>query len=325
MNNGALLRVDDLKKYFPITEGLFSRVIGNVKAVDRVSFQVKKGETFAVVGESGCGKTTLARCLLRLIEPTEGKIFFKNNNILELEDKRMKKIRRDIQIVFQDPYWSLNPRMLVKNIIGEPLQEHTKMNGQEIEERVLELLNLMGLSEDHLRRYPHEFSGGQQQRIALARALALNPDLLILDEPTSALDVSVQAQILNLLIDLQKKFDLTYVFISHDLSVVQYLADRIGIMYLGKIVEIGDKKEVFDDPDHPYTKALLASIPEPDPKNKKEIKPLGGTVPDPSDPPKGCNFNPRCPFAKDICRREEPHLSLHHDRKVSCHRVEEIN
>ncbi|MFW5898532.1 MAG: ABC transporter ATP-binding protein, partial [Candidatus Saliniplasma sp.] len=322
MNDGYILQVKELKKYFPIKEGLFSKTVGNVKAVDGVSFDVKKGETFALVGESGCGKSTLARCILRILEPTEGEIIFKGKNILNLDEDKMKKVRRDIQIVFQDPYWSLNPRMLVKNIVAEPLKEHTDMKENKMVERVLELLNLMGLSDDHLRRYPHEFSGGQQQRIALARALALNPDLLVLDEPTSALDVSVQAQILNLLRELQERLDLTYVFISHDLSVIKYLADRIGIMYLGKIMEIGDKKEVFDSPLNPYTRALLSSIPEPDPTRKKEIKPLEGNVPDPSDPPKGCNFNTRCPYVGDICRREVPDLLPVDGRKVACHKIE---
>jgi len=325
MNESGFLKLENLKKYFPIEEGFFSKVVGHVKAVDDISLQVKKGETFALVGESGCGKSTLAKCILRLIEPTEGDIIYKNKNILELDDKEMKELRKELQIVFQDPYWSLNPRMLVKDIIGEPLKEHRDMKTNEIENRVIELLNLMGMSEDHLRRYPHEFSGGQQQRVALARALALNPDLLVLDEPTSALDVSVQSQILNLLIDLQERFDLTYVFISHDLGVVQYLADRIGIMYLGKLVEIGDKKDVFDDPQHPYTQALLSSIPEPNPRDKKEIETLGGSVPDPSNPPQGCNFHPRCPYAEEVCKEKPPHLSKHHGRQVSCYRVDEIN
>ena len=294
-----------------------------MKAVDDVSFEVKKGETFALVGESGCGKSTLARCILRLHEPTEGEVVFKGRNILKLEGKELKKVRRDIQIVFQDPYWSLNPRMLVKDIVAEPLEEHTDMSNKEREKKVLDLLELMGLGEEHMRRYPHEFSGGQRQRVAVARALALNPDLVVLDEPTSALDVSVQAQILNLLRDLQDEFDLTYVFISHDLSVIQYLADRIGIMYLGKIAEIGDKKDIFEDPTHPYTQALLSSIPEPDPKLKKKIEPLKGNVPDPSDPPKGCNFNTRCPYVHGVCKREVPDLNNIDGRRVACHKVME--
>ncbi|MFP4051934.1 MAG: ABC transporter ATP-binding protein [Thermoplasmata archaeon] len=321
MSKKNILALKGVKKYFPIEEGLFSKTVGYVKAVDGVSFGVKKGETFAIVGESGCGKSTLARCILRLYEPTEGEIFFRDKNILDLEGKELKKVRRNIQIVFQDPYWSLNPRMLVKDIIGEPLEEHTEMNNKKREDKVLEILELMGLGEEHMRRYPHEFSGGQRQRVAVARALALNPDLVVLDEPTSALDVSVQAQILNLLRDLQKKLDLTYVFISHDLSVIQYLADRIGIMYLGKLVEVGDKKDVFDNPKHPYTKALLSSIPEPDPKLRKKIEPLKGNVPDPSNPPKGCDFNTRCPYVHGICKREVPDLININGRNVACHKV----
>ncbi|MFW5952926.1 MAG: ABC transporter ATP-binding protein [Candidatus Natronoplasma sp.] len=316
-----IFKVKNLKKYFPIEEGLFSRTVGYVRAVDDVSFEVQKGETFALVGESGCGKSTLARSILKLHESTDGKIIFKDENILDIDKKKMKKIRKDIQIVFQDPYWSLNPRMLVLNLIGEPLKEHTDLSNKKIEEKVLDLLETMGLGEEHLRRYPHEFSGGQKQRVAVARALALNPDLVVLDEPTSALDVSVQAQILNLLKDLQSEFDLTYLFISHDLSVIKYLADRIGIMYLGKLVEIGDKEDVFSDPIHPYTKALLSSIPEPDPRHKKEFQPLEGEVPDASDPPEGCNFNTRCPYASEVCFEKEPEMEKIKNRKVSCHNV----
>ena len=318
----SILRIENCEKHFPITGGLLSKTVGHVKAVDGVDLEVSKGETYSIVGESGCGKSTLARCILKLIEPTNGKIIFKGKDLTEIEESEMMQIRKNIQIVFQDPYWSLNPRMMVKDIVGEPIKEHKDYSKQKRIERVKELLELVGLSKNHLRRYPHEFSGGQKQRIALARALALNPEFLVLDEPTSALDVSVQAQILNLLNDLQEQLDITYLFISHDLSVIKFLSDKVGVMYLGKIVESGEKDKIFENPLHPYTRALLSSIPEPDPSKRKNLEPLRGEVPDPSNPPEGCNFHPRCPLAQEKCSKEEPELRKLEERKVACHYAE---
>jgi len=316
-----LIRIENLKKYFPVRGGLFSRTINYVKAVDDVSFSIMKGETFGLVGESGCGKTTLGRSILRLIPPTSGKVFFENKNILGFGDEMMRKLRREIQIVFQDPYWALNPRMTVKDIIAEPLNTHLHLNRNELEERIIELLRIVGLNEDHMMRYPHEFSGGQRQRIGIARAIALNPKFLVLDEPTSALDVSVQAQILNLLKSLQKRLKLTYLFISHDLSVVQHLSSEIGVMYLGKLVEIGSCEEIFLNSLHFYTKALLAAVPLPDPELRKELVPLKGSVPSPIDPPLGCRFHTRCPEVTEVCRKEDPELKKISDKHfVACHK-----
>ncbi len=312
-----LLQTESLKKYFPV-KGFLFKTEGYVKAVDGVSFDVQKAEVFGLVGESGCGKTTLGRCVLRLIEPTEGRIVLDGVDITRLGRKEMTRIRKMTQIVFQNPFSSLDPRMSVRNLVAEPMEEHRAGNG--IDERVLELLELVGLKKEHMWRYPHELSGGQNQRVAIARALALDPRFLVLDEPTSALDVSVQAQILNLLQDLQERLRLSYLFISHDLSVVQHVSDRIGVMYAGKIVEIGRSDEVWERPLHPYTGALLDSVPDPDPDVRKERKPIAGEVPSPVNPPSGCRFHPRCPFATDLCRTQEPPIAeIIQNHYAACH------
>jgi len=315
-----LVKTENLKKYFPVRGGLFSRAVNYVKAVDDVSFSITEGETFGLVGESGCGKTTLGRTILRLVPPTSGKIFFENRNIMDLRDEEMRRLRREMQIVFQDPYWSLDPRMTVKDIIAEPLKAHLSLDRETLENRVIELLEIVGLKETHMYRYPHEFSGGQRQRIGIARAIALTPKFIVLDEPTSALDVSVQAQILNLLKNLQKRLKLTYLFISHDLSVVQHLSTKIGVMYLGKLVEVGASEKIFSDPLHPYTKALLSAVPLPDPDLRKELVPLKGDVPSPVNPPSGCRFHPRRIHAMEICKKEEQILKgIREDHMVACH------
>jgi len=315
-----ILKVENLKKYFPIRRGFFLRKIDYVKAVDDVSFFVNRGKTLGIVGESGCGKSTLGRTVLRLIEPTDGRIFLKGRNITELEGEELRKIREEMQIIFQETYSSLDPRMVARDLVAESLETHTTMNKTEVREKTLELFQTVGLNEDHLRRYPHEFSGGQQQRISIARALSLNPELLFLDEPTSALDVSVQAQILNLLKSLQREYKVTYVFISHNLSVVKYICDRVAVMYVGKIVEITSKKELFENSKHPYTKALLAAIPKQHPDIEKERKLLTGEPPSAIKPPSGCRFHPRCPYAMDICKKEEPQLKeVDKDHYVACH------
>lgn len=315
-----LLEVRNLEKYFDIKGGVFGRKIGEVKAVDGVSFHVNKGETLGIVGESGCGKSTTGKSILRLIEPTAGEVIFEGQNLLTLSKEDMRKMRRDIQIIFQDPYASLNPRHTVEKIIGEPLLVHGMTSAKERKERVIELLEVVGLQAHHRSRYPHQFSGGQRQRIGIARALANNPKLIICDEPVSALDVSVQSQILNLMEDLQKKFQLTYIFIAHDLSVVKHISDRIGVMYLGKMVELADKEELYETPKHPYTKALLSAIPLPDPDEYRERIILKGDVPSPSNPPKGCPFHTRCPKAMDICKEISPHYQLINDKHyVACH------
>ncbi len=320
-NNEYILKIEGLKKWFPITGGVFSRVIGWVKAVDGVSFAVKKGETLGVVGESGCGKTTTGRTILRLIEPTEGKAIFEGVDIFSLNKTELRKIRRDIQIIFQDPYASLNPRMTVGDIVGEALDIHKLVKTKkEREEKISELLDVVGLLPQHMRRYPHEFSGGQRQRIGIARALAVQPKFIVADEPVSALDVSIQAQVINLLEDLQEKFKLTYLFIAHDLSVVRHISTRVAVMYLGKLVELAETEELFEHPAHPYTEALLSAVPIPDPEIKKQRIILEGDVPSPVNPPSGCRFHTRCRYAKPICKEKEPELrDLGGGHYVACH------
>jgi len=318
--NGPLLEVKDLKKYFPIKGGIFSKTIGYVYAVDGVSFYLTQGESLGLVGESGCGKSTTARAILRLIEPTEGEILFGGKDVCKLDHNEMRSIRRDMQIVFQDPYASLDPRRTVEQIIGEPLNVFQVGNKKERKERIAYLLQKVGLSSDHARRYPHEFSGGQRQRIGIARALALNPKLIIGDEPVSALDVSIQAQVINLLEDIQKEFKLSYIIIAHDLAVVEHVCDRIAVMYLGRIVELAKDRELYTSPVHPYTVALLSAIPVPDPNITKKRIILEGDVPSPMRPPSGCHFHTRCPRKKDVCETNVPKLTdIGEGHFVSCH------
>ena len=331
-----LLDVRGLKKYFPIQKGLMRRTVGYVKAVDDVSFFVREGETFGLVGESGCGKSTAGRSIIRLYEPTGGQVFFKSQrlsangepklvNMLELTPEQMKAVRQEISMVFQDPINSLNPRMTVGDIVAEPMIIHGKGTGQEIEAVIVRLLERVGLRSDHLRRYPHEFSGGQRQRIGIARALSLNPRLVICDEPVSALDVSIQAQTLNLLQDLQRDFNLSYIFVAHDLSVVQHISDRVAVMYVGKVAEIAAAEALYSNPLHPYTEALLSAVPKPDPRYKSERIVMQGDVADPSNPPSGCYFHPRCQYAQDICKQKTPEFrELKSDHFVACHRAEEL-
>jgi len=305
-----LLEVQNLKKFFPIKRGLFSKTVGYVKAVDDVSFQIKRGETLGLVGESGCGKTTIGRSILRLIEPTAGSVFFEGKDVTQMDQKELKKVRKDMQIIFQDPYSSLNPRMTVGGMITEILKFHEIAEGEAAEKRVNELLEKVGLSKLHARRYPHEFSGGQRQRIGVARALSVEPKFIVCDEPVSALDVSIQSQIINLLQDLQKELHLTYLFISHDLSVVEHISDRVSVMYLGQIVEIADCKELYANTKHPYSEALLSAVPIPDPKKKRSRIILTGDVPSPANVPTGCYFHPRCPkIKKGECEHIRPVLA----------------
>jgi oligopeptide/dipeptide ABC transporter ATP-binding protein len=317
---GVLLEVRNLKKYFPLRKGILARVSAHVKAVDDVSFSIRRGETFGLVGESGCGKTTTGRAVLRLIEPDSGEVRFDGIDLLKLGGEDLRRRRRDMQIIFQDPYASLNPRMRVGTIVGEPFAIHKTLQGSEREDRIVELLKIVGLEPGAMRRYPHEFSGGQRQRIGIARALALNPKLIVADEPVSALDVSIQAQITDLLLELQRKFGLAYLFISHSIPVVEQLSRRIGVMYLGKLVEVGTAEQICWSPKHPYTQALISAVPVPDPAIRKERIILGGDVPTPINPPSACRFHTRCPIAEQRCRVEEPMLRTLADRQtVACH------
>jgi oligopeptide transport system ATP-binding protein len=303
----TILEVRNLVKHFPITKGfIFQRQVGAVRAVDDISFSIREGETLGLVGESGCGKTTAGRVILRLMEPTSGEVSFQGKGVFKLNREELRRMRRDMQIIFQDPYSSLNPRMTVGDIVGEPLEIHRLARGREKVRRVQELLEIVGLSPYHVNRYPHEFSGGQRQRIGIARALAVNPKLIICDEPVSALDVSIQAQVINLLEELQKEFKLTYLFIAHDLSVVKHISDRIAVMYLGKIVELAPADQLFENPQHPYTEALLSAVPIPDPEIRRERIILPGDVPSPVNPPSGCRFHTRCMYAIESCRTDAP-------------------
>ncbi|WP_147802628.1 ABC transporter ATP-binding protein [Alkalicoccus halolimnae] len=324
-----ILKVQNLKQYFPIKGGIFGRKVNDVKAVDDISFEVKQGETLSIVGESGCGKSTTGRAILRLDEPTSGEVEFGGQDLLALSKKQMRQRRKDLQIIFQDPYASINPRQTVRQILSEAMQIQDVMPKDKREARIKELMNIVGLGPHQIDRFPHEFSGGQRQRIGIARALSVDPKMIICDESVSALDVSIQAQVLNLLKKLQNELDLTYLFISHDLGVVRHISDRVLVMYLGKIVEIADKKSLFDNPKHPYTKTLLSAIPVPDPTVKKDQIILKGDVPSPIDPPTGCRFHTRCPFATDKCKEEEPVLRTNDSlmdggHRAACHYIEEI-
>jgi oligopeptide transport system ATP-binding protein len=324
----ALVRVEHLKMYFPITQGIiFQKHIGDIKAVDDVSFNILSGETLGLVGESGCGKSTTGRCILQLYRPTRGLVYFEGQNLCEMKGESLRRMRRRMQMIFQDPYASLNPRMTVGQIVGEPLEVHNILKGKAQKEKVQELLRIVGLNPYFINRYPHEFSGGQRQRIGIARALAVQPSFIVCDEPISALDVSIQAQIINLLEDLQDQFGLTYLFIAHDLSVVRHISDRIAVMYLGKIMELTDRNTLYANPQHPYTQALLSAVPIPDPVVEEQRRRviLQGDVPSPANPPIGCHFNTRCPVSFDHCFVEEPEFknigTEEHEHWVACYRA----
>ncbi len=322
--NEILVRVENLKKYFPITRGVFQRHIGDIKAVDGISFFVRRSETLGLVGESGCGKTTTGRTLLQLYRPTEGQVYFEGQELSAMKGEQLRRMRRRMQMIFQDPYASLNPRMTIGSIIGEPLEVHNIAKGKEKRERVQELLRVVGLNPYFINRYPHEFSGGQRQRIGVARALALNPSFVVCDEPVSSVDVSIQAQIVNLLEDLQEQFGMAYLFIAHDLSMVRHISSRVAVMYLGKIVELTGRHELYSNPLHPYTQALLSAVPIPDPvvEERRQRTILEGDVPSPAHPPEGCNFNPRCPVVMDICKKEDPEFKeVSSEHWAACHRV----
>ncbi len=329
-NSDTLLQVKELKKFFPIHRGFLQKVVGHVRAVDDVNFHIKRGECLSLVGESGCGKTTTARCVLRALDPTAGDILFRTRdgstaNLARLPRSQIRPLRREMQMIFQDPFASLNPRMTLLDIVGEPLLVNGMRNGKERTERVADLLRMVGLRPEYLNRYPHAFSGGQRQRIGIARALALNPSLVVADEPVSALDVSVQAQIINLMLELQERLGLTYLFVAHDLSVVKHISERVAVMYVGQIVEMVETEALFSSPKHPYTEALLSAVPKPDPRMRSGRIVLEGDVADPSNPPPGCYFNPRCRYARDVCRQETPRLEeIQPGHHAACHRAREL-
>jgi len=320
--NNVLLNVVNLKKYFPIRRGIFSRVVGDVKAVEDISFQISEGETLGLVGESGCGKTTAGRSILRLLEPTAGRVEFDGKDVIQSRGDDLRALRRNMQIVFQDPFGSLNPRMTIRSIVEEGLIVHRLGNKQQRLQRVRQTLEQVGLDPGYINRYPHEFSGGQRQRIGVARALALNPRFMVLDEPISALDVSIQSQIINLLVELREEYKLTYFFISHDLSVVEYISDRVAVMYLGEVVETATSEQLYANPLHPYTKALLSSIPTMKPSGRRDRIVLEGDVPSPINPPSGCRFHPRCSLAMDVCKSRAPRQLDLDGHQVRCHTVE---
>jgi peptide/nickel transport system ATP-binding protein len=322
VKDDTLLKVENLKKYFPIRGGVFSKVVGQVKAVDGVSFEINRGETLGLVGESGCGKSTTGRAIIRLFEKTDGNVYFEGQDLFKLKREELRRMRPKMQMIFQDPYSSLNPRLSVGEIIGEALLDHGLASKSEVNDKVLETMELCGLAPYHIRRYPHEFSGGQRQRIGIARALVMKPSFVVADEPVSALDVSIQSQIINLMSDLQHKLGFSYLFISHDLSVVKHISHKVGVMYLGSMVEMAPKDELYDNPLHPYTKALMSAVPVPDPTLKRERIILKGDIPSPAKPPTGCKFHTRCPYATEQCSREVPeYKNVGKDHFVACHLV----